>query len=188
MWHKAIYAVILTSLLALSLLLLPGDQARAARAEMPGEVRILNFPEVQEVEGEVEVKSAIPAASLASFPETLVAPTGATDPTQWAFVGRLDAAGWRHAVLSLAGEVRGRGGAGEVGAVLVPDVAMAARAFEDGQVLLFPLKVSTEVAPDSLWVASEQPEVRLAFPRYRVYLYNASERSVALRLHAYRTQ
>ena len=99
----------------------------------------------------------------------------------------MDTAGWRHAVLSLTGELRGRGGAGEVGALLIPDVATARDAFEDGR-LLFPLEVVAQADAGARWLESEQPEVAIAFPRYRVYLYNTTQRSAAVRVFVYLTQ
>ncbi len=192
MWHKVIYGLILGCLLALSLLLLPGEPARAQRSQPAQEVEVVNFPQVQRVDGRVgvhgsvKVEEAVPAA-LATTAVVLVEPTRGRSPAAMVFAGSLDSAGWRHAVLSLAGEARGRGGAGAVGAVLVPHTDLASRAFED-QRLLFPMEVVAEVEESSLWVSSGQPEVRLGFPRYKVYLYNTSERTVAVTFSAYLTQ
>lgn len=186
MWHKAIYALILAALLAVTLLLLPGEEARAQRHETET-VEVVNFPEVQEVSGGVEVERPIPAASLVALPETIAVPATRDDPAQWVEVGVLDTDGWSHAVLSLTGEVRGRGATGRVGALLVPDVAPVREALDRGRAL-FALEVAADVEAGAVWVESEQPQVQLAFPRYRVFLYNSSERSVAVRLYAYLTQ
>lgn len=187
MWHKAIYALLLAALLGLTLLLLPGDEARAQRRSEAEAVEVVNFPEVQRIAGEVEVERPIPAAALVWLPETIAVPAARDDPAQWIAAGSIDADGWSRAVLSLAGEIRGRGGDGRVGALLVPDVTPVREALDRGR-LLFPLEVSAAVESGAVWVESDQPEVRLAFPRYRVYLYNSSERSVAVRLYAYLTQ
>jgi len=186
MWHKAIYAVILALLLSLTLLLLPSDEVRAQHDEAQV-VRVENFPAVQKVTGRVEVTAPVPSSTLVTLPEVVAVPASPDDPSQLVEAGSLDTEGWGHAVLSLTGEVRGRGGAGEVGALLVPAVEPVSRAFEQGRIL-FPLKVSAEVAPTARWVESDQPRVQIAFPRYRVYLYNTSDRSVAVNLYAYLTE
>jgi len=187
MWHKAVYALLLAALLGLALLLLPGEEARAQRRGETEAVEVVNFPAVQKVEGAVEVERPIPAATLVALDEAIAVPASRDDPTQWVPAGVVDAGGWSGAVLSLSGEIRGRGGAGTVGALLVPDVAPIGYALDQGR-LLFPLEVTAQVDATGRWVESDQPQVRLAFPRYRVYLYNTSERSVAVRLFAYLTQ
>jgi hypothetical protein len=186
MWHKAIYAAILALLLSCTLLLLPSDEVRAQHDDTQV-VRVENFPDVQQVAGEIRVTEPVPASRLASLPEVIAVPAAPDDPTQLTDAGSIDTAGWGHAVLTLTGEVRGRGGAGEVGALLVPDVEPVRRVFEQGRIL-FPLEVSAEVKASARWVESDQPRVELAFPRYRVYLYNTSDRSVAVSLYAYLTE
>jgi hypothetical protein len=186
MWHKAIYALLLAALLAFTLLLLPGEQARAQRQEAEA-VEVVNFPEVQKISGGVEVERPIPAALLVALPETISVPARPDDPAQWVEAGVLDSGGWSHAVLSLTGEIRGRGATGRVGALLVPDVAPVREALDRGRIL-FALEVAADVEAGAVWVESDQPRVELAFPRYRVYLYNTSERTVAVRLFVYLTQ
>lgn len=192
MWHKVIYGLILGCLLALSLLLLPGEPARAQRSQPAQEVEVVNFPQVQRVDGRVrvhgsvEVGQPVPAA-LATTAEVILEPTRGRSPAAMVFAGGIDSSGWRHAVLTLAGEAQGRGGGGAVGAVLIPHTDLASRAFEEER-LLFPMEVVAEVEESSLWVSSGQPEVRLGFPRYKVYLYNTSERTVAVTFSAYLTQ
>jgi hypothetical protein len=187
MWQKGIYALVLALLFAFTLLLLPPERAGAQRGEDVDEVQVVNFPEVQKVEGRVTVPLPVPAAAFVELPETLAVPAARDDTAQLVAAGRIDAAGWRHAVLSLAGEARGRGAGGEVGALLVPDVGFVADAFLDNRVL-FPLEVEAAVGAGARWVESAPAEVALAFPRYRVYLYNTSERSVAARLYVHLTQ
>ena len=172
MWHKVIYGLILGCLLALSLLLLPGEPAGAQRSQPAQEVEVVNFPEVQrvnglvQVQGRVKVDEAVPAA-IATTAEVVLEPTRGRSPAAMIPAGSLDSSGWRHAVLTLAGEAQGRGGGGAVGAVLVPHTEVASRAFEEDR-LLFPMEVVAEVEESSLWVSSGQPEVRLGFPRYKV--------------------
>ncbi|HEX2254371.1 MAG TPA: hypothetical protein VHQ65_13960 [Thermoanaerobaculia bacterium] len=184
MARKLAYALVLTVAFAVTLALLPDDTARAERAGEVERVEVTNFPEVQQVAGTVSVEGPIRQAELVGFAEALAVPAAPSALSELVEVGVLDADGYGWATLSLAGEVRGRGGAGRVGALLVPDVDQARRAFHEGR-LLFPLDVSAEIAAGAVWAVSESQRLPLAFPRYRIYLYNTSDRTVATRVYAY---
>jgi hypothetical protein len=184
MARKLAYAVVLVMAFGLTLALLPDDTAQAQRSGEVERVEVTNFPKVQPVTGTVEVEGPIRQAELVGFGETLAVPAAPTALSELVEAGVLQADGYGWATLSLAGEVRGRGAAGRVGAMLVPDVEQARRAFHDGR-LLFPLDISADIEPGAVWTASEPRRVPLAFPRYRIYLYNTSDRTVATRVYAY---
>jgi hypothetical protein len=63
-------------------------------------------------------------------------------------------------------------------------VAEAVAAFRDGHALAS-LEVEGVVEAASPWVGTTSPRLAVAFPRYRVYLFNTSERTVAARVYAY---
>lgn len=73
-----------------------------------------------------------------------------------------------------------------MGAVLLPEVDPVERALKEDGLLLFPLEVGLEVAPSPLsYFAAEQVRQAVAFPRYRIFLYNETDRTVALDLYVY---
>jgi hypothetical protein len=194
MLRKALYALALLALLILLLLLLPeGTAGAAAQAGPAGEaqpVRVVNLPRVLDVRGEVnvsgpvEVAGPVQHARSGTLDEVVVTPTGGRHPTQLLEAGSIAAEGFGFLTISLVGEVRGRGATGQFGVVLVPHVEGARTAFREGRLLL-PLELQATVDPAEPWVAATSVRHPVAFPRYLVYLYNTSERTVAARVYAH---
>lgn len=186
MARKVIWLLVSALVFVLSLSLLPRESAQAQRNEETEAVEVVNFPEVQTVDGAVRVEGPVRLARLRSLGEVIAVPADPQDTAALVPAGSLDTDGFGTVTLTLTGEMRGRGSAGRVGALLVPDVPEARRAFEQGRVL-FPLRVEGEVAAQQVWLESDQPRLQVAFPAYRVYLYNTSDRSAEVRLYAYLT-
>lgn len=95
--------------------------------------------------------------------------------------------GFTVAILNLQGEVKGTGFTpGQVGAVLIPDERPVISAFnEDGQ-YIFPLEISARAAPGGpRRFAAETERTLVGFPRYRLFLYNETDRSVEVNLYIY---
>ena len=151
------------------------------------DIRILNFPDTQRIEGTVSVDGPVRAAELRSFTNVTVPPVQPEDTTRLIHAGTLDADGYGHVVLSLLVQARGESkGPGSVGAILVPDEATARRAFlEIGQPLASLRFQSPVDAGTSTFFGSQGGRQPLAFPRYQVFLYNTTETTVSVNLHAY---
>ena len=160
--------------------------ALGATSGQPDEVFVTNFPVVQQVTGTVTVAAPIPMTRLETL-RAQVTPAGAADVIDWTDAGTLDATGYAFVTLSLGGYVQGRiATTGTVGAVLIPDQPDAAAALHDYSVQQFPLTVVARVQPtDAAIFQSPQTNVRLGFPRYRVYLYNSTPRTSQVALYAY---
>jgi hypothetical protein len=155
-------------------------------ADGPSRVVVTNFPEVQNVEGEVVVSGPIPHTDLA-VTEALVSPGALVNPNSYSDGGVLTTAGFTSVSLSLAGRVQGRiGGPGRVGAMLVPDVPEILEALNTHGVRQFDLHVEATVEPSETGIyQSQQVHLRLGFPRYRVYFYNETPRTAEATLYAY---
>ncbi len=153
------------------------------RSAGPGqEVVVVNFPEVQPV----QVRGTPSQARLVEFENKLVSPNGDRDPGSWLHAGALTTDGFGWVALSLGGDVQGAlTQPGAVVAVLVPDQPPVLRALREDQVLLFPLRASATLSPGREYFTSQQDRVPIAFPRYQVYLYNTSARTVEANLYAY---
>lgn len=150
------------------------------------EVRVLNFPDAQRIEGKVEVPNPIPHSKFLRRPREIVPPVRREEVTKLVEGGVLEVDGFTEVVLSLQGEVRGtlyRGGT--VGAILIPDEEPIVEAFNLGDRLQFPLEVKADVAVETAPYFSAQVTKRVAFPRYRVYFYNSSDKSVEAYLYLY---
>lgn len=82
-------------------------------------VTVANFPEVQRISGQVVVTEPIPQTRFESV-KALVAPAAFSDAGQWTEAGVIDAKGFTHVTLSLAGSLQGSPQGGSVGVALVP--------------------------------------------------------------------
>ncbi len=188
----ALVAVVLGTalLLVLTLVLLPVGIAPRLSADTPSEVIVANFPEIQKVEGKVSVAEPVPHSALVRHRDGVVPPVPRSATTGRVVAGGVDASGFTHAVLGLRGEVQGNLlKEGTVGAVLVPDEEPVLQALREQGRYDFPVEVRAEVhKQDRGYFASDQPRRVLGFPRYRVFLYNSSDRSVDADLYVYLTE
>lgn len=153
------------------------------------EVVVTNFPNPQNVTGTVEVQGPIRQAELVAVRDLVVSPVQASDTTRWVDGGIVVTDGFPFMVLSLNGVVKGEvNRSGTVGAVLLPDDEGVMRAFDLHGQLQFPFEVTApSVSSASPYFASQSIRVPVAFPRYRIWLYNSSDRTVNVSLFAYLT-
>jgi len=180
-------SVLVAAAAAVTLLLVQPTSRTAADA--PERVVVTNFPDVQRIAGRVSVPEPVPASALVRRLEVIVPAVDRAATTQLVEAQAVDASGFTHAVLGLRGEVQGnllRDGV--AGAILVPDEEPVIRALLEEGRYEFPLEVQAPVlrAERGLF-ASDQPRHVLGFPRYRVFLYNSSDRSVEADLYVYLT-
>jgi hypothetical protein len=184
---KKVFVSVVVSVAAFAVLVLTPVGTAISR-EME-EVLVMNFPDPQRVEGTVSVEGPIRSGELVSFPDITVSPVRPEDTTRLIHAGVLDADGFQHVVLSLVGQTRGEAlKTGSVGVILLPDQPPIRRAFyEDGNVLV-PLRLNTqtEAGPPSFF-GSEPLRQTLAFPRYQVFLYNTTDKTVSVTFYAYLT-
>ena len=148
-------------------------------------VFVTNFPEVQEIAGEVKLASPIPHSDLVAFDAVEVTTVGRDEATGLISGGLLEADGFTSVVLSLAGEVKGSvPRTASLGVILIPDESFVAAAFREGS-YLFPIEVEADIPANSPpYVDAKPARQQLAFPRYRVYFYNTGSRTVRAQLYA----
>ena len=161
--------------------------ARAAGDLM--DVQVVNFPDPQRVKGSVTIDGPIRHGDLVRFGDIIVPPVKPTDTTHLIQAGSLLTDGYTHAVLSLSGLTNGdvtRRGA--VGVFLIPEEELVLRTFLEAGQVQFPLEVSApNVTSSSAYFASKAEYQTIAFPRYRVLLWNTSDKTVTVNLFAYLT-
>lgn len=150
-------------------------------------VRVTNFPKVQSISGTVEMEKPAPTTKLARISELVVAPADPADAINLVSAGTLEAAGFRSTVLSLAGQLKSNyPAAGSIGALLVPDTEFFRRAFEEDGEALLALRIEASVdSENGSYFSITQPVQHLAFPRYRIYFFNTTERPASVNLYAY---
>lgn len=160
---------------------LAGAQDRVAPVE------VVNFPTVQQIDGTVEIDGPIPTASAVRFQEVVVTPVERSATTRLVLVGSVATEGFAWATVSLAGEIKGTTTrAGTVGAVLVPAEDPVQRALTEDGLYLFPLEAAAPVeVGERGWVVDQKSRLSVAFPRYNLYLYNSTDKSVGATVWVY---
>jgi hypothetical protein len=149
-------------------------------------VVVTNFPETQAVTGTVAILQPPPATRLL-VSRALVSTAQPTELGSLTEAGTLDATGFVSATFSLGVVLQGSiVGGGKVGAVLVPDLPEVLAVMRNQQIVEFPLQVEAAVGPSISGVHASTPAtLRLAFPRYRVFFYNTTQRSAEVALYSY---
>ena len=153
------------------------------------DVRVVNLPETQKVDGAVEVKGLI-RHSFTDRKEHIIVPTSQRESIDsLTYAGRIQTDGFTSIVLSLQGEVQSDTfSAGKVGALLIPAEKPILRAFNTDKTILFPLEINTDVTPGaSPYFTSKSSKQVVGFPEYLVYLYNSTSKNVELNLYMYLT-
>jgi hypothetical protein len=163
--------------------------ARGAADDAPRPVRVMNWPAVQKVEGKVVVDKPVPHATLVTLGEIAVPPIEPGEIGRHIDGGILEADGYTAVVLRLTGRTGGRGfRSGSIGAYLVPDEPEVNRALEQDSQMLFPIEINAPLNQTAFrMLASNQSRHTLGFPRYRVRLYNTTDKVVNATLYAYLT-
>lgn len=152
------------------------------------QVAVVNLPEVQTVDGRVQVEGPVAQTRLVTLAEAIVPPVEPRDTNALVGLGTIDVSGFAEVVLSVAGEVKADFFTpGAVGAILIPDEPLALDAFTEAGQLLFPIRVEASAHPTQVgpYFSSEPETSLLAFPHYRAYLFNTTDQPAVATLFAY---
>lgn len=172
---------------AVAVLLLTASGQSGSSSIQP--VAVTNFPDTQNVEGEVRIKGSVRMSEMVTFKDVLVPPVRPDDTTRLVEAGTLVSDGFANVVLSLHGQVKGSvSRMGEVGAFLVPEESTIEQAFNELGLVHFALRVAAPaVSTQTPYFASEQPRYTVGFQRYKILLYNTTDKTVTVDLYAYLT-
>lgn len=178
--------LVVVAVAAVSLLILAG--AAPSQDEILS-VRVLNFPSTQQVAGSVSVEGVVRHAQMHRLAEVVVPPVRPTETTRLVQAGTIPADGFTSIILSLDGQTRGKVlQSGAIGCILIPDEESVGRAFEDEGLTPFRLDLTApSVSGASVHFASGSERLTVAFPRYRVLLYNTTDKSASVNVYAYLT-
>lgn len=170
----------------LLLLLTPADEVVSQEIR---QVFITNWPDMLTIEGQVRLEEPVHLSEIRVFSEILVPPVLPTQTTRLIEAGTLDSAGFPGVVLSLHGVTKGDvKKSGAVGAILVPDEQRIQEGFHELGLMPFTLQTEAAgVSADTPYFASAQPRFAVAFPSYKVLLYNTTDKTVTVDLYAYLT-
>lgn len=152
-------------------------------------VFVTNFPKVFEIKGTVSVDGPVKQAKMAALREVVVPPVNPKDTVRLIQGGIVESDGFTAMVLSLQGQIKGEVyRAGTVGVYLLPDEEPIVHAFEEKGLMQFATEVNAAgVSAAAPYFASSSSRAQVAFPRYRTYFYNTSDKTVTVNLYAYLT-
>ena len=165
----------------------PAQAPRDAGEIVP--VTVTNFPPTFKVEGSVSVRGPIQDTSLQSLGDVIVPPVRREDTNHYVEAGTVTTDGFSYAVVSLLGELKGQPQRpGDIGVILVPEEERVQRAFaEKGQLLLAEEAKVTPAVGGSPYFAAKPIRFAVAYPNYRVYVYNACDKAASVTVHIYLT-
>jgi len=152
-------------------------------------VFVTNFPKVFDIRGTVSVDGPVKQAKMAALREVVVPPVNPKDTVRLIQGGIVESDGFTAMVLSLQGQIKGEVyRAGTVGVYLLPDEEPIVHAFEEKGLMQFATEVNAAgVSAAAPYFASSSSRTQVAFPRYRTYFYNTSDKTVTVNLYAYLT-
>jgi len=179
------------TLLILAILSLTGLMVLAARPvdNAIQQVEVINFPEVQRFQGDIDIKGPIAHSQLLRREKVVVPPVGRADTTGLIQADPALTDGFTDVVLNLEGEIKGgQFSPGAVGAVLLPDEDPVLRALKEEGLYLFPLEITAHPTPTGpRTFSAETVRSIVGFPRYRIFFYNQTDRTAEVSLYLYLT-
>lgn len=149
------------------------------------EVFIRNFPETQQVIGNISIQEPIPATKTEHFIE-VVSPIGRHEIVHLIDGGVIETEGFVTITTTIYGWMKsGTYQPGEVGVLLLPDEEVFERALDDGGEILMPIEVKAKVNQEGSGYFAAQDTFAIGFNRYRILFYNSSSKSAETNLRVY---
>ncbi|MHB8844450.1 MAG: hypothetical protein ACYC7L_06830 [Nitrospirota bacterium] len=148
-------------------------------------VHVDNFPETQQIKGSVSIDGPVSHVQFIKKEALLVPPARRAEASEMTYAGTVSAEGFTSITLSLQGEVKsGSAGTGVIGVVLIPDEGPILRAFREAKLVQYAIECVCKLkSVDPIYFSGEQVQQRLSFPRYHIYLYNTTGKTVEANLY-----
>jgi len=152
--------------------------------QIKGDVHVNNFPELQQIKGSVSIEGSTKFISR----EGLVVPTSQrAELPEMIYAGTIETDGFTSLLISLQGEMRSEVfSSGTIGVLLIPDEKPILRILREEKRVQFPIECKVHAkSGEPIYFESEQVQQRIAFARYKMYLYNTANKSVAANVYLY---
>jgi hypothetical protein len=152
--------------------------------QIKGDVQVNNFPELQQIKGSVSIEGSTKFISR----EGLIVPTSQrAELTEMVYAGTIETDGFTSLLISLQGEMRSEVfSSGTIGVLFIPDEKPILRILREEKHIQFPMECKVHAkSGDPIYFESEQVQQRIAFSRYKMYLYNTANKSVAANVYLY---
>jgi len=152
-------------------------------------VFVTNFPKVFKVNGNVVIDGPVSHGRFVPLRDVTVPPVNPKETIRLIQGGIVESDGFTSMVLGLQGQIKGEVyRAGTVGVFLLPDEEPIVKVFEEKGLMQFATEVNAPgVSGASPYFTSAANTIQVAFPRYRTYFYNTSDKTVTVNLFAYLT-
>jgi hypothetical protein len=163
--------------------------AGSALSQEMQSVIVTNFPKLWKVNGSVSIDGPVSHARFFPLREVTVPPVSPKDTVRLIQGGIVESDGFTSMVLGLQGQIKGEVyRQGTVGVFLLPDEESIVKVFEEKGLMQFSTEVNAPgVSGASPYFTSTVNRIQVAFPRYRTYFYNTSDKTVTVNLFAYLT-
>ncbi|HJV34726.1 hypothetical protein [Geomonas sp.] len=150
----------------------------------PPEVRVSNFPETQQVKGTVSIDGAAKSVKIQGI---LLTPSRRDELGELLHAGKLETEGYSSVSLYLQGEIKSTTFLpGAIGIMLIPDEEPILRAFKDVKRIEFPIEAACAIkSGDSEYFSCQLTDQRIGFARYRIFLYDTSNKSADVNAYLY---
>ncbi len=156
--------------------------------EVARRVEVTNLPEIQRIRGKVAIEGLPASSSFIVREGKAVPPVGRTESPHLIDLGTLEVEGFQRMTLSLHVESQGRvTKAGKVGILLLPDREPIRQSLRLEDQILLACELGVELPIGSIPVAAQE-SFDVAFPRYRLLLYNESNASARVDTYLYLTR
>lgn len=194
---NSVISLIFPLLLLLPLVVPPSSQAQ--QPSQTADVNVRNFPETQQIRGDVQVnnfpdvqqiKGSVSVEGTTKFlkKEDIVVPTSQRgDLSEMVYAGTVETDGFTSLLISLQGEIRSDVfSSGTIGVLLIPDEKSILRTLREAKRIQFPIECKVQAkSGDPVYFEAEQTQQRIAFSRYKMYVYNTANRSVEANVYLY---
>jgi hypothetical protein len=189
-------AALFISLHCFSVLIFPSHQAEAAEVD---DVNVRNFPETQQIRGDVQVinfpatqqiRGSVSVDGMTKFiakDGLIVPPSQRAELNEMVYAGTIDTDGFTSLMIALQGEMRSDVFfSGTIGVLLVPDEKPILRILRDAKRVQYPIECKAlSKLSDSVYFESEQVQQRIAFSRYKMFLYNTTNKQAEANVYLY---
>lgn len=165
-------------ILQLAMATAPGQTAEAS------DVRVTNFPETQQIKGNVSVEGIAKALKRENI---LLVPSGRTELSEMFHAGKIETEGYTNVSVYLQGEIKSSTFiSGNIGIILIPDEESILRAFKEAKQVQFPIEtICTITSGDSEYFSCNLSNQPIGFARYRMYLYNSLNKNAEVNAYLY---
>jgi hypothetical protein len=177
---RAIFFVVILSLAVIL-------QLPEAHSSQVLDVHVNNFPDTQQIKGAVSIEGTMSHSKYIKK-EGIVVPTSRrSELSELIPAGIIETDGFTFISLSMQGEIKSASfTSGTIGVLLIPDEEPIVRALREAKRIQFPIEsVSRVSSGDPSFFSADQSQQRVVFPRYRIYLYNTTNRSLEANVYLY---